>query len=73
MRTRTSGGTRVRAIAYLLESHNNEIQPLLDMEEVWSVVGHMLDDLGGEILEITRELDEAHIVEVRQKMRSKTS
>jgi len=46
---------------------------LFYMEEVWSVVGHMIDDLGGEILEITRELDEAHIAEVKQKMRSRTS
>ena len=63
-----AAGSRVRAIAYLLESHNNEIQPLHDMSEVWSVVGNILDDLGSEILEITRELDEAHIGSVREKM-----
>lgn len=60
-------GRRVRALAYLLESHNPEIPPLFDMSEVWSIIGTMLDALGNEIVNKVSEVEDQYLSQKKRK------
>lgn len=56
-----NAASRVRAVAYLLESHNGEILPHLDMSNAWAIVGNILDELGEEIMDLALNMEEDEI------------